>query len=103
MAVPRRSTRADAVNLVVRGWRVRCNMARRSHHGPRTAGTALGLQKGGPVAPPITAPKNMRTSKLLPVLLTLVLISCERGGAQGPAHASPQPGWNNDVVRAEPF
>src|SRR5688500_19613224 len=44
----------------------------------------------------------MRTSKLLPVLLSLVLISCERGGAQGPAHASPQPGWNNDVVRAEP-
>src|SRR5687768_12706478 len=44
----------------------------------------------------------MRRSKLLPVLLTLVLISCERGDAQGPAHASPQPGWNNDVVRAEP-
>lgn len=44
----------------------------------------------------------MRPFSLAPALIALTVISCERGDAQGPAPASPQPGWNNDVVRAEP-
>ena len=43
----------------------------------------------------------MRLAATQLLLITASIIACRAAPAQGPAQASPQPGYSNDVVRAE--